>query len=74
MPAAAGGGAFARAPPGRAWTPRADERRRPGHVWATRRFALVAVLVYQLTLLHRHERGLPLDTLRVGLKPYLLAA
>ena len=39
-----------------------------------RHFVLVAVLVYQFTLLHRHERGLPLDTLRVGLKPYLLAA
>jgi hypothetical protein len=40
----------------------------------TRRFLLGAVLVYQLVLLHRHQRGLPLDALRVGLKPYLLAA
>ena len=40
----------------------------------TRRFLLGAVLVYQLTLLHRHERGVPLDALRVGLKPALLAA
>src|SRR5215216_658562 len=38
---------------------------------ATRRFALGAVLVYQLLLWHRHEQGL--DP-RVGLKPYLKAA
>jgi hypothetical protein len=38
---------------------------------ATRRFALGAVLVYQLTLLHRHERG---QDLRVGLKACLKAA
>jgi hypothetical protein len=38
---------------------------------ATRRFALGAVLVYQLLLWHRHEQGLDL---RVGLKPYLKAA
>ncbi len=37
----------------------------------TRRFALGAVLVYQLTLLHRFEHGQPL---RVGLKSCLLAA
>jgi hypothetical protein len=38
---------------------------------ATRRYALGAVLVYQLTLLHRHEHG---QDLRVGLKPFLKAA
>jgi hypothetical protein len=38
---------------------------------ATRRFALGAVLVYQLLLWHRHEQGLDL---RVGLKPALKAA
>jgi Transposase DDE domain len=38
---------------------------------ATQRFALGAVLVYQLTLLHRHEVG---ADLRVGLKPFLQAA
>lgn len=37
----------------------------------TARFVLGAVLVYQLTLLHRFEYG---DDLRVGLKPYLQAA
>ena len=37
----------------------------------TRRFVLGAVLVYQLTLLHRFEGG---ADLRVGLKPYLQAA
>jgi hypothetical protein len=37
----------------------------------TRRFALGAVLVYQLTLWYRHEHGLDL---RVGLKPFLKAA
>jgi hypothetical protein len=37
----------------------------------TRRFALGAVLVYQLTLWHRHEQGLDL---RVGLDPFLKAA
>jgi hypothetical protein len=37
----------------------------------TRRFALGAVLVYQLTLWYRHEHGL---NLRVGLKPFLKAA
>jgi hypothetical protein len=37
----------------------------------TRRFALGAVLVYQLTLLHRFHHGQPL---RVGLKSCLLAA
>jgi hypothetical protein len=37
----------------------------------TRRFALGAILVYQLTLWHRHEHGLDL---RVGLKPALKAA
>jgi hypothetical protein len=37
----------------------------------TQRFALGAVLVYQLTLLHRHEIG---ADLRVGLKPFLQAA
>jgi hypothetical protein len=38
---------------------------------ATRRFALGAVLVYQLTLWHRFEAG---DDLRIGLKPFLRAA
>jgi hypothetical protein len=38
---------------------------------ATARFALGAVLVAQLTLLHRHEAGLDL---RVGLNPFLQAA
>jgi hypothetical protein len=38
---------------------------------ATARFVLGAVLVYQLTLLHRFEAGLDL---RVGLKPFLQAA
>jgi hypothetical protein len=38
---------------------------------ATQRFALGAVLVYQLLLWHRHEHGL---ALRVGLKPALKAA
>jgi hypothetical protein len=38
---------------------------------ATQRFALGAVLVYQLLLWHRHEHGLDL---RVGLKPALKAA
>jgi len=37
----------------------------------TRRFALGAVLVYQLTLWYRHENDLDL---RVGLKPFLKAA
>ena len=37
----------------------------------TARFALGAVLVYQLTLLYRHEHGLDL---RTGLKPFLKAA
>jgi hypothetical protein len=37
----------------------------------TRRFALGAVFVYQLTLWYRHEHGLDL---RVGLKPFLQAA
>jgi hypothetical protein len=37
----------------------------------TRRFALGAVLVYQLTLLHRHQHG---QDLRVGLKAFLKAA
>ena len=37
----------------------------------TQRFALGAVLVYQLTLWYRHEHGLDL---RVGLKPFLKAA
>ena len=37
----------------------------------TRRFALGAVLVYQLTLLHRFEHD---QHLRVGLKACLLAA
>ena len=38
---------------------------------ATRRHVLGAVLVYRLTLLHRHEHGLDL---RVGLKAFLKAA
>ncbi len=38
---------------------------------ATRRFALSAVLVYQLAVWHRFEVG---DDLRVGLKPFLKAA
>ncbi len=38
---------------------------------ATRRFALGAVLVYQLTIWHRFEAG---DDLRVGLKHFLKAA
>jgi len=38
---------------------------------ATQRFALGALLVYQLTLWHRHEQGLDL---RVGLDPFLKAA
>ncbi len=37
----------------------------------TRRWALAAILVYQLTLWYRHEHGLDL---RVGLKPFLKAA
>ncbi len=37
----------------------------------TRRFALGAVFVYQLTLWHRHEQRLDL---RVGLDPFLKAA
>ncbi len=37
----------------------------------TRRFALGALLVYQLTLWYRHEHGMDL---RVGLKPFLKAA
>jgi hypothetical protein len=37
----------------------------------TQRFALGAILVYQLTLLHRFETG---ADLRVGLKPFLQAA
>lgn len=37
----------------------------------TRRFALGAVFVYQLTLWYRHEHGLDL---RVGLEPFLKAA
>ena len=37
----------------------------------TRRFALGAVFVYQLTLWYRYEHGLDL---RVGLKPFLKAA
>ena len=37
----------------------------------TRRFALGAVCVYQLTLWYRQEQGLDL---RVGLKPFLQAA
>ncbi|GAC1396275.1 MAG: hypothetical protein NVSMB65_15430 [Chloroflexota bacterium] len=38
---------------------------------ATRRFVLGAVFLYQLTLLHQHLAG---RSLRVGLKPFLLAA
>jgi len=38
---------------------------------ATKRFALGAVLVYQIALLYRFEQGLPL---RQGLKPFLRAA
>lgn len=38
---------------------------------STQRFGLGAILVYQLTLLYRHEHGLDL---RVGLKPFLKAA
>ena len=38
---------------------------------ATRRYVLGAVLVYQLTLLYRHQLG---ADLRVGLKPFLKAA
>ena len=38
---------------------------------STRRFVLGAVLVYQLTLLDRFESN---ADLRVGLKPFLLAA
>lgn len=38
---------------------------------ATARFALGAVFLYQLTLLHHHLAGL---SLRCGLKPFLLAA
>lgn len=38
----------------------------------TVRFALGAVFVYQLALLHRHEKGL--DTNRRGLKAFLRAA
>ena len=38
---------------------------------ATRRFALGAVLVYQLALLHRYQSG---RALRQGLKPFLCAA
>jgi hypothetical protein len=37
----------------------------------TARFALGAVFLYQLTLFHRHLTG---QSLRVGLKPFLLAA
>jgi hypothetical protein len=37
----------------------------------TQRFARGAVLVYQLTLLHRHQAG---ADLRIGLKPFLQAA
>ena len=37
----------------------------------TRRFALGAVLVYQLALLHRYQSG---GALRQGLKPFLCAA
>lgn len=37
----------------------------------TQRFALGAILLYQLALLYRHEHGL---ALRVGLKPFLKAA
>ncbi len=38
---------------------------------ASKRFALGAVLVYQLALLYRHEQGLPLNE---GLQPFLKAA
>jgi hypothetical protein len=38
---------------------------------ATQRFVLGAIVVYQLTLLHRYRAGLDL---RVGLKPFLQAA
>lgn len=38
---------------------------------ATRRFLLGAVLIYQLALWHHHQVG---RSLRVGLKPFLLAA
>jgi hypothetical protein len=38
---------------------------------ATARWVLGAVLVYQLTLLHRHHLGL---ALRTGRKPFLQAA
>ncbi len=38
---------------------------------ATKRFALRAVLLYQIALLHRHEQKMDL---RVGLKPFLRAA
>ena len=37
----------------------------------TERFALEAVLVYQLALLYRHERNLDINR---GLKPFLRAA
>ena len=37
----------------------------------TKRFALGAILVYQLALLYRFEHGLDLN---VGLKPFLQAA
>jgi hypothetical protein len=37
----------------------------------TQRFALGAVLVYQLALLYRHERNLDINR---GLKPFLRAA
>ena len=37
----------------------------------TQRFALGAILVYQLALLYRHEHGLDLN---VGLTPFLQAA
>ena len=37
----------------------------------TQRFALGAILVYQLALLYRFEHGLDLN---VGLKPFLQAA
>ena len=38
---------------------------------ATRRFALGAVFVYQLAVLHRYQSG---GALRQGLKPFLCAA
>ena len=41
---------------------------------ATARYVLGAVLVYQLAIWARHERGVPLARLRVGLKPFLQAA